>query len=340
MKVFISVFILVFYYLWFVILDRRLIFLYGHMHKTPFDSFTAGRYWMAGLVLSAMVLIAYTIVNLIVKKLYRTYQLPDWKLVWKYSCFIVVLPLFYILSFMGKPPMPLLLSLWILVVLFSGLALALYAGSSIVTNVRQSILAFLDGWALVPMLTLLAPSIEYGLKRPSVQGTFLVVVPAVAIGMGLFWFWIMTVLYKRFKQPSPSLGDTLLWGLTTSYVLLPFLHYLCSRPGFVRYITNSENFLANTFWIQIAAYAAVLGAMWLVGKWRKLNIKDFAKIKKILFFLTLLTIGYVLVTKIVTGKETDIWMCENDTWIKQGNPPYEKPFDEECGIIDKEMGIQ
>lgn len=131
-SVLISTVILALYSLWFVFLDRRFTFLYGHLHSTPFDFRTVSRYWMTGLVTSGAVLIAYTIINLVIKKIRRNYQLPDWKTVWKYVCLILILPLFIILTFMGKPPIPVLLSLWILVVLFTGLRLALYASNFIV----------------------------------------------------------------------------------------------------------------------------------------------------------------------------------------------------------------
>ena len=62
---------------------------------------------------------------------------------------------------------------------------------------------------------------------------------------------------------------------------------------------------------------------------------DFNPVKSLLFWLTLLTVVGFLITNVTAGKETDIWVCKNDQWVKQGNPPYEKPFDEECGIIDK-----
>lgn len=53
-----------------------------------------------------------------------------------------------------------------------------------------------------------------------------------------------------------------------------------------------------------------------------------------------LTVGGFLATWATIGKETDIWLCKEDKWVKQGNPSYEKPFDEECGIIDKAMGVK
>lgn len=334
----ISVIVLSFYYLWFIFLDRRLIFLYGHMHHTPFDLFTASRHWMTGLVVSGIVLIICTIVCLFIKRFRRGYQLSDWKIIWKYSCLILALPLFGMLTFTGKPPMPILLSFWILIILFSGLRLALYASNFIISNFRQSIWTFFDGLALVPVLTVLAPSIVYGLKRPALQVTYMLIIPVIVVGVSLFWFWIMTILLKRFKQPYPSLINVFLSGLTISYLLLPLLHYVGSRPGYVRYVTNSENFIPNSFWLQVVALLVAAGMVWMVGRWRK--VVNFIPVKTLLLLLILFSLGSFLVTSIVTGKETDIWLCQDDEWIKQGNPPYEKPFKEECGIIDKAMGVK
>jgi len=308
------------------------------MHHTPFDLFTASRHWMTGLVASGIVLITHTVFNLIVKKLNRNYHLTEWKSVWKYSCLILSLLLFGILIFTGKPPMPVLLSLWILVILFTGLRLVLYASNFIVTNFRQSIWLFFDGLALSPILTILSPSIAYGLRRSSSQGTYIIILPLVVIGSGLFWFWIMTILLKRFRQPYPSLLNVFLSGLTISYLLLPLLHYLESRPGYVRYITNSENFIPNNFYLQILAFLVATGMVWLVGRWRK--IVNFRPAGMLLLLLILFSLGNLLINSIIVDKETDIWLCKDDKWVKQGNPPYEKPFDEECGIIDKAMGVK
>jgi len=333
----ISVVVFVFYYLWFVFLDRRLIFLYGHMHHTPFDVFTASRHWMTGFVVSGVILILYTGANLFIRKFGYSSQLPDWKIVWKYSCLILILPLLALLIFTGKPPMPVLLSLWILVVLFTGLRLALYASNFIVTNFRPAIWLFFDGLALMPAFTVLAPSVAYGLRRSLSQGIYIIILPLVVIGLGLFWFWILTLLFKRFKHPYPSLTDVFLSGLTMSYILLPLVHYVGSRPGYVRYITNSENFIPNSFWLQFVALLVATGMVCIVGRWRK--VVDFIPVKTLVFSLIVFFLVSSLVTGIVTGKETDIWLCQDDEWVKQGNPPYEKPFQEECGIVDKAMGM-
>lgn len=336
-SVLISVAVLALYFLWFIFLDRRFTFLYGHLHSTPFDFRTASRYWMIGLVTSGAVLIAYTIVNLILKISRHGYQLPDWKVIWKYSCLILALPLFIILTFIGKPPIPVFLSLWIIAVLFAGLRLALYTSNFIVSNFRQSVWAFFDGLALVPILLFIPLGIEFGLRKslPAV----LIITPIVVIGIALLGLWIMTLLYKRFKQPFPSSLNVFLSGLTTAYLLLPFYHYLTSRPNHI-YISDNGNFLASSIWLQVMAFLAVTGVIWLVNKWRAKKTSDLDPVKKLLFLLMLLNVVGFLVNWATTGKETDVWLCKEDKWVKQGNPPYEKPFDEECGIIDKAMGVK
>jgi hypothetical protein len=334
---FISIVVFALYYLWFVFLDRRLIFLYGHRHATPFDGInTTSRHWMAGLVASGIILVICTIINLIIKGFRHNYQLPDWKIVWKYSCLILSLPILILLIFVGKPAMPILLAIWILAVLLSSLGLALYARNFIVTDFRRSIWAFLDGLALTPILQLFPLFIDYGVRTS--RPTLLVVAPIVSVTVGLFWFGTMTFLYKRFKQPYTSLTNIFLSGLVITYLLLPLLHYLNSRPGYVRYISNSPNFFAKSVWLQVVTFLLVVCVLWLVGKWRK-NNTNLNPAKKLLFWLVLLTIGGHLVMGLTTGKETDIWVCKDDQWIKQGNPPYEKPFEEECGIVDKAMGM-
>ena len=121
------------------------------------------------------------------------------------------------------------------------------------------------------------------------------------------------------------------------------MHYLTSRPGYIRYITADSNFFVSNPWLQITSFAIVIGATLMVGQWRekkKRRVDDFLPIKKLLLLLTLLTLGSFLVDKVVVGKETDVWLCKEDKWVRQGNPPYEKPFDEECGVIDKAFGLE
>jgi hypothetical protein len=147
------------------------------------------------------------------------------------------------------------------------------------------------------------------------------------------------LLYKRFKQSFTSPLNIFLSSLTTTYLLLPLYHYLTSRPKYI-YISDSANFFANSIWLQVATFLVAFGVIWLVNRWREKKADDLNPVKKLLFLLVMLTVTGFLIIWATTGKETDIWLCKDDKWVKQGNPPYEKPFDEECGIIDKAMGVK
>jgi len=182
-----------------------------------------------------------------------------------------------------------------------------------------------------------AQAVEVVLRKPSLPMMLVFIIPAVTIGISLVWFWMITFLYRRFKQPFSSSLNIFLSGLTINFPLLPLLHYSTSRPGYVRYITTDGNFFASSRWLQIVTFAMAASLVLAVSQWRekKKNIVGFKSLKKLLVFLMLFLLGGLLVNKMAIGKETDIWLCKNDKWVKQGNPPYEKPFDEKCGIIDK-----
>lgn len=331
----VSVAVFILYFLWFLVLDRRLIFLYGHRHTTPFDADTASRYWMTGLVAGGVVLLANVVSGFLLRMLYRDMELPDWRRVWKNVCFILAVPILVLLLFIGRPAIALPLSLWIMVVLFASIGLALYAGSFIVRRFRESVWLFFEGLALVPVLQILPLAIDYGIRR-SLPSTF-IIAPLILIFAALLWLFVMTLLHKPFKQPFASQTNIFLSGLVVLYLLLPLVHYANSRPGYIRYISNSANFFAREVWVQVAALLMAAGVLRIAGKWRKQNSER--SLKTLVFWLTAFAAAGYLIMGLAAGKETDIWKCEGDRWVKQGNPPYEKPFPEECGIIDKAMGL-
>ncbi|MCL2110157.1 hypothetical protein FWH30_01050 [Microgenomates group bacterium] len=287
---------------------------------------------MTGLVASGIVFILYALINLVIKKINSKYQLPNWKKVWQYCCFALVLPLFILLTFFGLPPMTITMSLVIILVLFVGLKLALYMGDYVVSNFKQSILTFFDGISFAPTLILIPLAITYGIRRESLF--HLVVFPIVAIILGLIWLAIMTLIQKKLKRTFSTPKNIFLYALTIPYLLGSLLHYFISRQEHL-YITNSGNFIADNFIWQILTFAIVLGMLWLVGLWRKNN--DWQSLKNILIILFVTTISIYGVTFLEFGKYENIWSCENDQWVKVGEPKYLQPFPEECGVIDRAM---
>jgi hypothetical protein len=264
---FISVVVLALYYTWFVVLDRELIFLYGHLNATPFDASTSSRYWMTGLVAGGVILLVFTLLNLIIKKFDSNFQIPDWSKIWKKSSLIFSLPVLLILTVLGEPKITFILSVRILLVLTTALALALYAASYLLNNLRGSIWAFLDGLGIMPLLIFIPSLIDYGIRKS--LPVLLFVAPLVIILSGLGWSLFVTFLYKRFKQPFTSPINILLSGLVTSYLLLPLLHYVSSRPGYVRYISNSANFFSNDIRFQAITFIIVMIVPWTVNNLRQ-----------------------------------------------------------------------
>jgi len=326
--------VLILYAFWFYFLDRRLIFLYGHRHTTPFDCDTASRYWMTGLVAGGTVFFVTVIFGMVSKQLHA-YTVPGWKQVWKNACLLLTAPVLALLLFIGKPPIPPFLSLWILAVLFVSLGVALYAGSFVVRRFRQSVWGFFDGLAFAMVFQPFPLYIDYGLRRGAIA--FSIFAPIIIIVICVSWLYIMPYLHKRFRQPFNSPADVFLSGMTTAYLLLPLLHYLISRPNHVRYVSNSANFFAGELWIQILAYSVAGTMLWFIGKIRKQ--KDFTHVTHLLLLFGVMTAAGYLIMASAMGKDTDVWVCSNGQWLRQGNPIYEKPFPEECVItMEPETG--
>lgn len=64
------------FYYWFALVDRFIIFLYGHLGATAFNSITNGRYWMAGLVAGGIVMVLYTATNAVIGMMKAEYAPP------------------------------------------------------------------------------------------------------------------------------------------------------------------------------------------------------------------------------------------------------------------------
>ncbi|MGE3268378.1 MAG: hypothetical protein AB7P40_06500 [Chloroflexota bacterium] len=326
----VSALVLALYALWFVVQDRRIIFLYGHLNSTPFDLQTASRYWMTGLVASGAMLVVHTSAVLLTRMAYRSYRTPDWAVVWQYSSLLLALPVLGIVALAGTPRLPPLFSAWALVVLLTGLRLALYASHCLVTDLRRTLWYFFDGLALVPVLILLPLAVEFGVRRS--MPALVIVGPAMMVFIALAWLGMMTFVYQGARRAYPSPLHLLLSGLTTSYLLLPLYHYVTSRPDRTIYISNSSNFLAAADWLQVVVFLVTAGMVLCVNHWRtRLTRRDVASVARVLLVLHLLIVGRMLTGYTLPLRETDIWICQDGQWVPQGSPPYARPFDDPCG---------
>ncbi|MDO5561386.1 MAG: hypothetical protein Q4G02_01260 [bacterium] len=325
---------IVIYYYWFIFSDRRRTFLYGHLHSNPYDNETMGRYLIAGLIVSGALFIIYTLINLLIKKIKPNYQLPNWKRVEQLNFLLSFLPIFLILIYFGQPTLPIVIAVASIIILNAGISLALYLSNYIIDNFRQAIFTFLYGLSIVPILILFPLGIDFGLRKNIL--TTPIIISTITIVFSLLWLIIMTFISKKMKQPIPSTKNILLSSLMITYGLGPLLHYFVSHPNYP-YISNSGNFFSSHFFIQILAWTIALGILWLIMHRQEKHIGK--EVKHIFITLILLAVVTYGATFLAADKNKNVWVCQENQWLKQGEPTYQQPFAEECGLIDKAMGL-
>ncbi len=291
-----SLFVLAIFVYWFAILPRELIFLYGHMGYGPLSDFNISRHWMTGLVVGEMVLVIYLPLNLILKKFVKTYQFPDWKNLSYYLFLYLSLPLFLLLSVFVKPTLPVLLSLWIIIILFLAMRLALYLTHLALSNLKQFICLTIDALSLLPVLIVLPTLMQYGLRRSFPLFSLLILPPLVAVVLSLIFFIIVTWFSKRFQRSWPNSLQLFLSALESAYLFFPFLHYFISNPDGTLYITNSDNFFASNPVIQLGAFVLVLVLLKIFMKSRGQESSDDFRstLKLFLLLAALVIINFIL----------------------------------------------
>ncbi len=254
---------------WFAVADRYAMFLYDHLGASPFDRVTRGRYWMAGLVASGIVMAAYVFVNWAVGRATtnggRRYTAPAWWRVWAVCAPMVTVGVPLITMGVNEPTLPPGLAGACVVATLAGLGLALLPGKVAAERPMKIVWLALDGMGLMPPLVLIR-----ALELPG-RG---LISPAAAWGAALggilgggIWLLMVTAIRSRQQGPHPSAGSVLLSGLGVSYILMPLVHHLLATPPGYRYISTSSDFFADRAGLQLVAVlvAAVmaLGVTWL-----------------------------------------------------------------------------
>lgn len=336
-----SLFVWGLYFLWFIVQDRRLVFLYGHLHTTPFDQATLSRHWVTGLVASGLVFFLSLCIFSILKKRAPTLNFSV-KHVWKNACVLTCMPLSILLGLFGTPPMPIIMVILILLVLSLSLRLVLEAAHALVYHPKNTLFLWLDGLIFFPSLFLLPLLADYVIRKsPQIHAILptIGVVLALVVGGPFIWFLIMRYIRRIQNIPHFSPKKLLLSVIMTTYILLPLGHYGISRPEHL-YITNRSNIISTQWWIQLTVFVIVVGEIWIISQKRDSNVME---IKKSVTLIALL-IGLMLLgnfTEFLYAPKTknDIWVCENNQWVSVGQPRYPMPFAEECGIIDRAMGL-
>lgn len=267
--VLISSLILGLFYYWFAVANRYVIFLYGHLGATPFDEMTRGRYWMAGLVASGIVMGIYATANVVLGRIadltHRGYSPPSWWQVWAVCAVPLATGIFIITMTLNQPTLPFPLATACVASTLIGLALALAPSSLAARRPAALLWLSLDGLGLVPILMLLR-AVELpgkGLASP-------LVAYSVALGsifVGLIWLAIMTGLRAWRGKSPPSAWAIFIAGLCLSYLLLPLIHYLLATPRY-HYITASSNLFASSVSLQLGTFTIAAILAFGITRWR------------------------------------------------------------------------
>ena len=244
---------------WFGVADRYAVFLYEHLGATPFDAVTRGRYWMAGLIATGIVLVLYVSLNWFLGQMAahrgRPYCPPAWLSVWALCVLPLVIGIPLITMTLNEPTLPLGLAVACLISTLAGLALALLPGRLAATKPMELVWLAVDGAGLVPILLLLKV-IELpatGLRLPFPPEF----VPLFAVGIvaaGVIWLGVMTLFRRWRRRPAPGAVELLLAGFSLSYLLMPLIHYLLATPSEYRYISAASNFFAASIVVQIVTF--------------------------------------------------------------------------------------
>lgn len=258
----ITLFILALFYKWFALDDRYAIFLYGHMNATPFDEVTIGRYWMSGLVASAVVILLYITANFLLARIVKGYRVPEWWRVWLWCALPLAIGIVVITTTQNSPTMPLAIAVACAIAALIGLALALMPGELAAHRPCELLWVTVDGLGLVPPLLLMR-----AIELPS-RGLAVSVLTAYAfeigsIMAGVFWLVATNVFRAWRREPSPSARAVFIAGLCWSYLVLPLAHHIFFTPADFKYITTSYNFFAYDTVLQAATF--IVAALLAVG---------------------------------------------------------------------------
>ena len=259
-SVLISAVILSFYFYWFVIANRYLIFLYTHLGAGPFDGLTNGRYWMAGFVATGFIMVGYTIFNWYLARIaglrYRTYHPPVWWHVWLLCLLPNTIGIFVITMPLGRPPLTFNLMFALGLTTAIGLAFALQPSQLVVKRPFELVWLAVASVGLMPALLLLR-AVE--LPSRGLANTEYALILGVATPiMGFAWVVVVSWAHTKFTTHNWKVFELLIAGFCFCYLLLPIVHHIFFTPPNGRYITTSGNFFAEGWLIQLAAIATTV----------------------------------------------------------------------------------
>ena len=255
--VLISALILGLFLFWFGFANRYIIFLYAHLGATAFDQRTRGRYWMAGLVASGLVMALYTsfswYAGRVAARRQVAYTPPAWWRIWALCAAPLLAGIPAITMTVNWPTLPLPNALGCAMVTLLALALALQPGEWAARKPNDLAWLAVDGLALMPAMTSLRvlelPESGIGGFTPYTAWLF----AAGLVFGGIAWLGVMTALRAWRRKSIPNTWELFLAGMCWGYLVGPLAHY-----GFRGYITAADNFFANHTGLQLAAFGVAL----------------------------------------------------------------------------------
>jgi hypothetical protein len=253
------------FYYWFALADRYVIFLYNHdmypsqADTSPFSRITSSRYWMSGLVVSGVVLVLYTSINLVLGRLVAGYRPPSWWQVWSLSAVPLAIFIPILTMNANQPVLPLANALIVTLVTLVGLALALSPGRIAAQSPAGLFTLALDGFGLTPILYILSQIPR--LIELSARGLVgFLVVAILGVAAGFFLLLLSTIIYKWRQLAIPGSSRVFIAGLCVAYPLMALVHhlYVGLTDGYF-YISDSDNFFARNLWPNLLALIVAAG---------------------------------------------------------------------------------
>ena len=238
-------------YYWFGVVDRYVVFLYGHVDgpgdtpALPFDAVTRSRYWMSGLVAAGVVSVAYValmiVAGTLARRRGRQLEPAPWWRAWLWSAGPLAVGVPWITMTQNQPTLPPDAALAVTGAALAALALALLPGSLAAVAPRELSWLAAYGLALLPTLALWR-AIELparGILDPPMAWTIaLVSVLLSAVLLALLRGW-----RHRRQRRDLHAGAVLMAGIWWLALFAPLAHHVVFAPKIYRYITSAENVL-------------------------------------------------------------------------------------------------
>ncbi len=255
---------------WFAVADRYIVFLYDHdmgslyPDTSPFSRVTSSRYWMAGLVASGGLTVVYTAACWALGRLAAGYRPPAWWRVWAVCALLLIPGVLAITMTANQPTLPLGHAARVTLATLTGVALAVSPGRLAAERHGELLWLAADGFGVALLSNLI--HIEKVGRWLARGGTLWVWMMIVSLAAGAALLLALTGLRARFGRPIPNAGTLLAAGACVAYLLLPLAHHVIGTDGYY-YISDSDNFFAQSPMVQLGAWAAigllVLGITWL-----------------------------------------------------------------------------